>query len=127
MRIMIVDDSKAFREATKHFLRKNTVYQVVAEANNGNEAIELFDKKEPEIILMDIEMPGLNGIETAKILLAKDKSIKVIAVSNYQEQQYIDDIVEAGFLSFVNKNNVTEQLEDAIINTINGNFYMPEK
>lgn len=127
MRIMIVDDNKAFREATKHFLSRNTEYQVVAEAENGNQAIELFDKIKIDLVLMDIEMPVLNGIETTKWLLKKDHSLKIIAVSNYHEQQYINDIKNAGFLSYVNKNNVTEQLEEAIANVFNGKFYLPKE
>ncbi|MDF1548968.1 MAG: response regulator transcription factor [Bacteroidales bacterium] len=127
MRIMIVDDNKAFREATKHFLSRNTEYQVVAEAENGNQAIELFYMKKPDLILMDLEMPGLNGMETTKLLLKKDQSVKIIAVSNYQEPQYINDVIEAGFLSFVNKNNITDHLEDAIANVLNGKFYLPKE
>ena len=68
---MIVDDSAAFRDAIRHLLSKNNAYQIVAEAENGKTAIEMMKQHTPELILMDIEMPVMNGIEATKLLLKK--------------------------------------------------------
>jgi len=124
MRIMIVDDSEAFRSATKHLLSKNTDYQVVAEAQNGIIALEMLEKHNPDLILMDIEMPEMNGIEATKIMLKKNSQLRIIAISAHQESLYIKDILNAGFIASVNKNNVFDQLETAIEHAVTGRMYL---
>jgi two-component system response regulator DegU len=118
---MIVDDSKAFRDAVSHLLSKNPLYQVVAEAENGKLAYEMFEKYNPDVILMDIEMPILNGIEATRKILNINSSIKIIAVTAYKEKIYMSDIEDIGFSSFVYKNNVYEQLEEAISKSMTNN------
>ena len=126
MRIMIVDDSKAFREAVRHLLRKKPDCEVVAEAENGKKAVEIAKNEKLDLVLMDIEMPVMNGIDATKLMLYQNSSLKVIAVSSYQEKLYLDDIISAGFKAFVNKNNVFENLEDAISNVYSGKLHVPK-
>ena len=121
---MIVDDSAAFRDAIRHLISKNPAYQVVAEAENGQTAIELCEKHQPDLILMDIEMPIMNGIEATKLLLLGNKDLKIIGVTAHEERLYLDDIVTAGFVAFIYKNQVFDQLEDAIESAIAGKFYL---
>lgn len=116
MRIMIVDDSAAFREATRHLLSKNPICEIVAEAENGIVAIEKHETTKPDIILMDVEMPILNGIEATKQILQIDNHVKIIAVTAYQEGIYLEGLGNIGFTNYVNKNKVFDQLEDAILN-----------
>ncbi len=124
MRIMIVDDSEAFRSATKHLLSKNPAYQVVAEAQNGIIALEMLEKYHPDLILMDIEMPVMNGIEATKIMLKKNNKLRIIAISAHQESLYMKDILNAGFIASVNKNNVFDQLYTAIEHAASGRMYL---
>ncbi len=124
MRIMIVDDSSAFREATKHLLSKNPTYQIVAEAENGKIALDKLEEYNPDLILMDIEMPVMNGIEATKIMLKMNKDLKIIAISAHQESLYLKDILNAGFSASVNKNNIFDQLETAIEHTRTGRMYL---
>lgn len=126
MRIMIVDDSKAFREATKHLLKSNADYEVVAEAENGKQALEISEKISLDLILMDIEMPIMNGIEACKLMLYQNSSRKIIAITSYQDKMYLNDIISAGFKAFVNKNNVFDGLEEAISNTVEGKLHIPK-
>ncbi len=121
MRIMIVDDSRAFREATRHLLNKNQAYNIVAEAENGIIALEKHKTTKPDIILMDIEMPVLNGIEATKQILKTDNHVKIIAVTAYREKIYLNDLLDIGFIAYVNKNNVFDELEE----TINGKIHIP--
>jgi len=124
MRIMLVDDSSAFRDAIRHLLSKNPAHCVVAEAENGKTAIEMFEKHQPELVLMDIEMPIMNGIDATKILLANNNDLKIIAISAHQESLYLKDIMRAGFRASVNKNNVFDQLDTAIEYATTGRWYL---
>ncbi|NJO88835.1 MAG: response regulator transcription factor [Chloroflexia bacterium] len=114
MRIMIVDDSRTFREATKLLLKKNPIYKIVAEAENGEVAVELYKQYIPEMVLMDIEMPVMNGIEATKVIMREYKEAKIIAISAHKEKLYLNEALDAGFSGFVYKNNMIEQLHDAI-------------
>lgn len=121
---MIVDDSATFREAIRHLLGKNNEFQIVAEAENGKSAIEMYAINRPELILMDIEMPVMDGIEATKIMLGSNKDLKIIAVTAHEERLYIDDILNTGFTGFVYKNQVFDQLENAIESVITGKLFI---
>jgi two-component system, NarL family, response regulator DegU len=121
---MIVDDSATFRDAIRHLLSKNPAHKVVAEAENGKTAIEMYEKHQPELVLMDIEMPVMNGVEATKILLGRNKELKIIAITAHHERMYLDDILNTGFLGFVYKNNVFDQLENAIESALSGKLYL---
>ena len=125
LRIMIVDDNKAFREALKHLLSKNPKYEVVAEAENGRQALEISEKQHLDLVLMDIEMPIMNGIEATKLMLYENSLLKVVAITSYQDKMYLKDIIRAGFKAFVNKNNVFDELEEAISDAISGKLHIP--
>ena len=126
MRIMIVDDSKTFREAIRHLLSKNTEYEIVAEAENGKQALEISKKEHLDIVLMDIEMPIMNGIEATKLMLYQNSLLKVVAITSYQDKMYLMDIISAGFKAFVNKNNVFDELEEAISDAYKGKMHVPK-
>lgn len=127
MRIMIVDDSKTFREATRILLKTNPSYEVVAEADNGKSAIDLYKKFKPEIILMDIEMPVLNGFEATKQLINENSDIKILAISSHLDKLYQKKAMDTGFKGFVYKNNMTEQLFQAIESVSKNRTYIPHE
>ena len=120
MRIIIVDDSATFREATKHLLSSNPDFNIVAETNNSHNALKLINQLRPEIMLMDIKLPVTKAIADCKLLLEQNKHLKIIAITAYDEKVYVKEILKAGFLAVVNKNNVYDQLQTAIICTYNG-------
>jgi two-component system response regulator DegU len=127
MRIMIVDDSSTFREATKLLLERNPVYEIVAEADNGDKAIKLYKHHLPDLVLMDIEMPVMNGIDATKVIMHDHKDAKIIAISAHREKLYLNEALKAGFSGFVYKNNMTEQLYDAITFAYVGKVYLPQE
>ncbi len=122
---MIVDDSKTFREATKLLLKRNPVYEIVAEADNGDKAIKLYTQYLPDLVLMDIEMPVMNGIDATIAIMHDHKEAKIIAISAHKEKLYLNEALKAGFSGFVYKNNMTEQLHDAITFAYVGKIYIP--
>lgn len=126
MRIMIVDDSSVFREATKVLLSKYGIYEIVAEAENGEIAINLYQQYAPELILMDIEMPVMNGIEAAHAIKALNYQVKIIAVSAHGEKLYLNKTLNTNFSGIVYKNNMAEQLHEAITFAYVGKIYIPK-
>ena len=125
MKIMIVDDSDTFRDALKLILNKNKEYEIVGEAENGIEAIEQFSRLSPDLILMDIEMPEMNGIEATKRILWQNKNIIFIAITMYKDKAYLTELIGSGFKACIFKNNVFDELDDAIKKVCNGELYYP--
>jgi two-component system, NarL family, response regulator NreC len=124
-KITIVDDSDTFRKGLRFYIENFLKHEVVAEASNGYDLIKSINTIKPDIILMDIEMPGLNGIETTKQILF-DFNYKVIAVTNYDEPAYLKELVFAGFKGVILKKDLYQQLETALECVYNGDVYFPE-
>jgi len=101
-RVMIVDDAAFMRLMIKDILEKNG-YTVVAEANNGIKAVELYKKEKPDIVTMDITMPGMDGIEALKAIIDIDPAAKVIMCSAMGQQAMVEDALNAGAKGFVIK------------------------
>ena len=126
VKIILVDDSSIFLEGIKTFLSKTSDYEIVACFQTGIELLEEIGKYQIDLILMDIEMPGLNGIETARELNYLNPSLKIIAITLYQENVYIRQLIEAGFRGFISKNNITEKLHQVIEGVLNNRLVFPE-
>ncbi|MFI4939915.1 MAG: response regulator [Burkholderiales bacterium] len=114
LRIMLADDHQIFRDALRSFLEKNRDLEVVAEAGNGLDVISLAREFSPDIVCMDIGMPGMNGVETTRRLVAACPGIKVIALSAYFDQHFVLDMMRAGALAYVTKAETGDELLRAI-------------
>ncbi len=125
VKITIVDDSATFREGLRFYIEKILNHEVVAEASNGLELLNIINEYKTDAILMDIEMPGLNGIETTRRLMATGY-YKIIAVTNYDEPAYMNELVFAGFKGCIIKKNLFEQLEKALKFVLKGDIYFPD-
>jgi len=126
-KIIIADDHRMFRESIREILTKENVVEVLAEASNGIELLELLDRYEPDIILMDIAMPGMNGIEATKKALEKQPNLKVLTLSSFGDEKYYYNMVEAGVKGFVIKNAGIYELENAITEVAKGgSWFSPE-
>ena len=119
-RIIIVDDHRMFRESLRKILTIEKVAEVIAEAANGNEFLDLLDQHTPDLVLMDIAMPELNGIEATKLAIAKQPNLKVLCLSSFGDEIYYFNMVEAGAKGFVLKNAGINELENAIREVANG-------
>ncbi len=113
-KILICDDHKIFREGLRALLEKQPGVKVVGGARDGLEAVRLARELSPDIVIMDISMPGLNGIEAARKLAKVKKSARVIALSMHNDRKYVTEIFKAGARAYLLKDSAFEELMDAI-------------
>lgn len=114
LRILIVDDQKSIRETIKAILAPEPDFQVVATANNGQEAIELASTVLPDLMLVDLEMPGIDGLRLIKTLHQNFPSIKIVVLSMHDEDHYIQQSLQSGAIGYLLKNTPAEDLKEAI-------------
>ena len=126
MKIMLVDDNQTFLDGLRFLIESNKEYKVIAEAHDGKEALDLISKKIPELVLMDIEMPRINGLDATKRILWKFPKIKFIAITMYQDKAYLSELICAGFKGCIFKNHVSDELWKAIKAVSRGKFFFPE-
>ena len=123
--IIIVEDSAVFREGLKFFVENILSCVVIAEASNGEEFLQLKNKHLADIILMDIQMPVLNGIDA--VLKDRNNHLrKIIAITSFEDMVYLNQLIEAGFRGYLNKNNIYNKLKKAIEIVAGGGLYFPD-
>jgi two-component system nitrate/nitrite response regulator NarL len=124
VRILIADDHDLIFNGIRDMLRPVKKYKIVGKAANGKEAIEQALEIKPDIIFMDISMPVLNGIEATRIIVEKLPEIKIIALTQYEENEYVMQILEAGGSGYLLKNSKMDEFVDAIESVLKGRKYL---
>lgn len=127
IKICIVDDHKLFREGLKLLLSTQDFVRQIYEASNGKEFIENLSLMDCEVVLMDIEMPGMNGIEATETALCLRPDLKIIVLSMYGDEQYYYKMVDAGVKGFVLKSSGIEKVIAAIHKVAAGENYFSEE
>jgi DNA-binding NarL/FixJ family response regulator len=112
--ILLADDHAIMRQGLTAILQAEADLKVVGEASNGREVVDLATELCPDIVVMDIGMPDLNGVEATRQLLARDPKVKVIALSAYTEKQFVLSMLEVGACAYVVKASASEELLRAI-------------
>ncbi|HPE56022.1 MAG TPA: response regulator transcription factor [Bacteroidales bacterium] len=126
-KVIIVDDHVIFRKGLYTILNEIDFVKVVGEASNGNELLELLKKQPADVILMDIKMPVMDGIEATKKVSAKYPLIKIIALTMFEEISYFNKMIEAGASGFLLKKTTSEELERAINLVLEDESYFSEE
>jgi DNA-binding NarL/FixJ family response regulator len=121
--VTIVDDHQLFREGLKLLLNESPMIGSIQQASNGIEFLELLTTYTPDIVLMDIDMPKMDGIEATKKALEKNADLKIIALSMYGDDDYYIRMIEAGAKGFIVKNSDIEIVEKAILKVMEGENY----
>ena len=122
--ILLIDDHAILRKGLKLILGKQEDFLVVGEADDGETGIDLIRELEPDVIIMDISMPGLNGIEATKRIAAEFPDTKVIALSIHSEKKYVEDMLKAGAAGYILKESVPEDLVRGIRAVMSGAGYL---
>ena len=123
IRIVLADDHVLVRQGLKSLLEREK-FQVIAEASDGQDAVRLTETHHPDITVMDISMPTLNGIDAARELARSCPRTKAILLTQHEEEQYIHEALQAGVKGYVLKNQVANDLIQAIRQVGRGEFYL---
>ncbi|MFN2556746.1 MAG: response regulator transcription factor [Nitriliruptorales bacterium] len=103
VRVLIVDDQEPFRVAARMVVELTDGFEVVGEADSGEAAVELAPQLEPDLVLMDVNLPGMNGLEATRQILAETQQTRVLVLSTYEPQEYESRAIEAGAIGYVPK------------------------
>ncbi len=114
IRILLADDHQIMREGLKALLEKHSSMEVIAEAENGIQTLEIARREKPDVIIMDIAMPDINGIEATRQLKSEMKDIKIVALSMHSDRRFVTETLKAGASAYVLKQSAFEDLEKAI-------------
>ena len=126
MKLMVVDDNQRFLDSMVFLLSSRQEFQHIVIAHNGKQALEFYNQERPDLVLMDIEMPGMNGLETVRKMLWICPSAKFIAITMYRDKAYLTELIGVGFNGCVFKNEVSSKLETAIQKVMAGRYFFPE-
>lgn len=127
IKVVLVDDHKIIRDGLKALLSNNNEIEVVGECSNGNELIEFLKHNEIRVVLMDINMPELNGIDTTTIITKEFPKVRVLALSMHKEDRFISKILKEGALGYVLKSTSGKELIEAIKKVAAGENYFSEE
>jgi NarL family two-component system response regulator LiaR len=120
IRVLLVDDHNVVRSGLATFLRAYDDLELVGEAKNGLEAVKLCHEKQPDVILMDLMMPEMDGIAATRAILAEHPGIKIIAMTSFEEEQLVQGVLAAGAISYLIKNITSDDLAKAIRDAASG-------
>ncbi|MBN1118759.1 MAG: response regulator transcription factor [Bacteroidales bacterium] len=125
--IIIADDHKMFRDGISYVLEKIKGVKVIGEASTGEDVLNLLKTMKPDIILMDISMPVLDGIQATKKITAEYPELKVIALSMFGDQDYYYKMIQSGAKGFLLKESGKDELEQAIFSVSRGENYFSQE
>lgn len=123
IRVLLADDHSLVRQGLRAWLEKHS-FQVVGEAPNGQEALRIADSVQPDVAIIDIAMPTLNGIETAWLMKKSSPKTKVILLTQHAEDQYVTEALRAGVRGYVLKSQVADDLLHAVREVCQGSVYL---
>jgi two-component system response regulator NreC len=122
-RVLLADDHSLIRQGLRALLEKQG-FQVVSEASDGQEALRSVEKTQPEVAILDISMPVLNGVDAARELLKSSPKTRVILLTQHDEDQYVTEALRAGVRGYVLKSQAAEDLLHAIQEVCRGKVYL---
>jgi two-component system nitrate/nitrite response regulator NarL len=123
-KILIVDDHEVVRDGLKNILTSLENISIAGEAGNGEDAVKMYSSLKPDLVIMDISMPGMNGIEATKIIKEKDPDARILILTMHDNQEYLNQIIRSGAKGFILKNTDKDELLEAV-KTVSGgdNFF----
>jgi len=123
IKIIVVDDHHVVRNGLKLFFQEEEGFEVIADFGNGKDALSAVKKNQPDVLITDISMPEMNGIELTKLIMADYPEIKVLVLSMYTEDEYILDSLSAGAMGYIPKDSDEIEIKNAVSNISQGKMY----
>jgi DNA-binding NarL/FixJ family response regulator len=124
IKLLIVDDQELFREGLMTLLSVQKDFEIVGQSNSGEEAIFVATKVMPEVILMDLRMPGMGGVEATKRILQQHPGMKIIVLTTFDEDELVFNALHAGAVGYLLKDVSPDKLFDAIRTAYKGEYYL---
>ncbi|MCB5184560.1 response regulator transcription factor [Methylobacillus gramineus] len=124
IKVMLVDDHAVVRMGFKLLLESDDAIRVVAEAESGEQSIKLYQEHKPDVVVMDITMPGIGGIEAIDRIRAKDQAARILVLSAHEDSVHPKRVLNAGALGYLTKRSAAEELIKAIHTVAAGKMYL---
>ena len=124
LRILLADDHKMLREGLRVLLDSQPGMQVVGEAASGNEVLKKAGELKPDVVVMDLSMPELNGLQATELLRTKQPAIKVVVLTAHEDESYLTQLCQAGAAGYVLKRSAGDQLVQAVRMAAKGQVYV---
>lgn len=124
IRIMLVDDHTMVREALRTVLEQDGGMQVVAEVGDGETALRMAEELAPDVVVMDVALPGLSGIEITRRMVAAHPEIKVLALSTYLDRRIVQQMLDVGARGYIVKSAAGAELKQGIRSVVEGRSYL---
>ena len=126
IRIVIADDHAVLRSGLKSLLNSSPQFEVIGEAENGFQAIDMVETLKPHVLLLDLSMPDMNGIDCIKEIRSRGLTCPILVLTMYDEEEYITEVMRSGANSYVLKKSADTELMECIIKIHTGNKYLNE-
>ena len=125
--VLLVDDHQIFREGLRALINSGDTAQVIGEAGDGAEAVRLAGVLKPELVIMDLTMPIMNGIDATREIVKRCPGTKILALSMESDRFFVVEVLKAGATGYLPKDTAFAELVDAIKTVASGQTYLPEK
>ncbi|SHM46405.1 response regulator [Roseibium suaedae] len=123
IRVLLADDHELVRDGIRARLEKTTTLQVVGEATNGREAVEKVEALKPDVVLMDVSMPVMNGLDAAREIQRRFPATGILVLSIYDNPEYVRGVMQAGARGYILKDISASEMITAITSVANGGYY----
>ncbi len=123
-KVIIADDHPIFRRGVADILKDEPGFKLAGEAQEGTEALRMIKELTPEIAILDIEMPGMNGLEIAKKLQEEKCKTNIVILTMYKDEEYFNEALDTGVKSYLLKDSVASELMDSLKAVMHGDFYI---
>ena len=123
-RVLIVDDHAILRDGLRSLFETKLAYEVVGEAEDGKKAVQLARERSPDLVMMDLNMPGMNGIEAARTIIREVPGAKIIALTMHHDKRYAIEMFQAGAMGYLLKDAPFDEVSEAVRAVMNNQRYI---